>query len=211
MFTGIVTETGRIKEAAIEKGGYRLAIEAASTAAASKTGDSVSVSGVCLTVTAVKGKVLHFDAVKETVTRTTLKSASVGDCVNIEPSLKVGSSLGGHFVTGHVDYVGKIVEISGASNEVSIKISLPEGHAAMVARKGSIAVDGVSLTVGDVGRGSFSVYIIPHTIGSTTLGLKRKGDGVNVEFDIVGRYVARQREVESRSDITESFLRSNGF
>lgn len=211
MFTGIVTEVGRIKDVSRERDILRLTIEAPSTARSSKAGDSVSINGICLTVTAAEKGLVHFDAVSETLRRTSLKTASAGDAVNLEPPLKVGDPLGGHFVTGHVDYVGKVVDIAKGRDEAAMSISLPQEYAGMVAEKGSVAVDGVSLTVGEVRRDSFKVYLIPHTLRSTVLGSRGRGDGVNVEFDIVGRYAARQREVQSRSIITEDFLRSKGF
>jgi riboflavin synthase len=212
MFTGIVKEVGRIKEAIKAKGLLRLAVESHEVCKASDTGDSVSVNGACLTVAKKEKDTLYFDAVEETLRRTTLASIAVKDAVNLEGSLKVGGTIGGHFVTGHVDCVGRIKNIASAGADTAFEISMPDSFAALVAEKGSIAIDGVSLTVGEVKKGSFKVYLIPHTLKSTTLGMKKRADEVNIEFDIMARYAARQKESPApRSNITEEFLRSKGF
>ena len=191
MFTGIIKEQGRVKSISGLGGLYKLVIEAKDIAGELLIGDSVAVNGVCLTVTENTKNTLSFDVMAETLKRSGLSKLKYGDLVNLEPALKAGSSLGGHFVTGHIDCIGRIKDIRHGSGEVSIEITFAAEFSAYVIEKGSIALDGISLTVGKASGNSVIVYLIPHTLKATTLGLKRAGEEVNIEFDMIGKYVAK--------------------
>ncbi len=192
MFTGIIKELGRVHQISGLGGQYRLSVEAKDIINGIAVGDSIAINGVCLTLTEKSKNTLNFDVMGQTLKRTNLSKLRYGDIVNVEDSLKVGGSLSGHFVTGHIDCVGKIKDVKQAANNVSIEVAFPEGYSGLVIEKGSIAIDGISLTIGKAGKCSVIVYIIPHTLKMTTLGFKRAGDEVNIEFDIIGKYVANQ-------------------
>ena len=157
-----------------------------------RIGDSVSVSGACLTVTAKKGRVASFDLMKETIEKTSLRSLSVTGRVNLELALQANSRLGGHFVTGHVDEVAVIKHITREKNWVSICLSSTPLIRKHLVLKGSVTVDGISLTIGKVGKDYFEVYLIPYTLKVTTLGLKKVGDCVNIETDILAKYLLKK-------------------
>jgi riboflavin synthase len=159
-------------------------------AAEAKQGDSVAVDGCCLTVVGASGARLAFDAVPETLRRTTLGKRAAGDVVNLELPLRPSDRLGGHFVQGHVDAVAEVVERREEGADVTMTFRLPQPLRGQVVEKGSVAIDGVSLTVAAVGAGTFSVALIPHTLAVTTLGRRAKGDAVNLEGDILAKYVA---------------------
>lgn len=192
MFTGIIKELGRVSQISGLGRTYRLSVESKDIITSAATGDSVAVNGVCLTVTEKDKKALHFDVMGETLKRTNLSKIKYGDLVNLEDALKAGGSISGHFVSGHIDCTGRIKDISKSANDVSVEVTFPESYSNLVVEKGSIALDGISLTVGKALRGSVTVYIIPHTLKMTTLGSKRPGDDVNIEFDIISKYVAKQ-------------------
>jgi riboflavin synthase len=158
-----------------------------------KLGDSIAVNGCCLTVIAIddKCKSLTFDAVPETLARTNLGSLKSGDAVNLERPLQVGARLGGHFVQGHIDGVGTVLSVVPDENAVIIEIGIPDALSRYIVAKGSVTVDGVSLTVAEVRTSSFTVWTIPHTREVTTLGIRKAGDLVNIECDILGKYVER--------------------
>ena len=184
MFTGIVEERGRVRS-----GGRRLEVETNGIADDVSPGDSISVSGVCLTVVSRDQESLSFDLAEETLARTKLSDLTAGDSVNLERPVTLLSRLGGHLVQGHVDGVGT-VENAGSNNEgETMTISLPESLRPYVVEKGSIAVDGVSLTVASVRNGSFTVALIPHTMTATTLGSASPGERVNLEVDVLAKYV----------------------
>jgi riboflavin synthase len=187
MFTGIVREVGRIE--AVEADGelVRLRIRAPETAAGTKIGDSVAVSGVCLTVTAAKDGVLSFDAVEETLSRSTLGRLRPRVDVNVESAVRAGEPLGGHFVQGHVDGVGRVRCV----DEEGIEVEAPPEILRYCVEKGSIAIEGVSLTIAGLARDGFSVALIPHTRAETTLGGLREGDEVNLEADVLAKHVER--------------------
>jgi len=189
MFTGIVKELGNVRRISGLGGIYKLSIEAKDAAIGLNIGDSLSVNGVCLTLTGKDKNVLDFDVMGETFKRTNFSSLKIGEAVNLEPALRAGDPLGGHFVTGHIDCVGKIREIRRAGDNYSIEIVFSGEYKKYVVEKGSISLDGISLTVGRIGDGSAVVHIIPHTLKATTLGSKRSGDEVNIEFDIIGKYI----------------------
>ncbi len=191
MFTGIVRERGRVASIEGEAEGVRLEIEAPQTAAATAVGDSVAVNGCCLTAVAITDGRLAFEAVPETLHRTSLGRLAPGAEVNLEPALRAGDPLGGHYVQGHVDGVGRIrsVEPEGESHRVWIEAS-PEILRYCVA-KGSIAVEGVSLTVAELASDAFAVALVPHTLAETTLGALAAGVEVNLEADVLAKYVER--------------------
>jgi riboflavin synthase len=190
MFTGIIREIGEIEAVRRKGGSLVLRVRCPETAAGAVAGDSIAVDGVCLTATTVSGGSVGMDVGEETFSRTTLADARAGARVNVEPSLRVGDKLGGHFVAGHVDGVGAIVSVTPAATQITVAIRFPRELARFVAPKGSVAVDGISLTAGAVRGDTFEVYVIPHTLGATTLGGKRAGAAVNVEADVLARYTA---------------------
>jgi riboflavin synthase len=192
MFTGIIERMGTIKKIDSKKNLMVLSIDLGPLAKKVRVGDSVSVSGVCLTAVLKKARVVSFDLMKETIEKTSLRSLGVGDRVNLELALQVGSRMGGHFVTGHVDEVAVIKHIAREKNWVAICLSITSLNRKHLAPKGSVTVDGISLTIGRVGKDYFEVYLIPHTLKVTTLGLKKTGDCVNIETDILVKYLYKE-------------------
>jgi riboflavin synthase len=192
MFTGIILATGRLVSIAERGGDLELGIDA-SVLEMSRIaiGDSVSVQGVCLTATRIEGAVFHADVSRETLAKTTLGTFRSGDRVNLEPSLRAGDALGGHLVSGHVDAVGILTRVQEDARSRRLQFELPEALMRFVASKGSICIDGVSLTVNEVEGRRFEVNIIPHTSEVTTLGELSSGDSVNVEIDVIARYLDR--------------------
>jgi riboflavin synthase len=192
MFTGIIIATGRVVALAERQGDLDLSIDAAGLdLSRTVVGDSISVQGVCLTATRIEGPVFHADVSRETLSRTTLGSLRVGARVNLEPSLRAGDPLGGHLVSGHVDAVGRLTELKTDARSRRLNFELPAALLRFVAPKGSICLDGVSLTVNEVDPRGFEVNIIPHTAGATTLGSLSVADPVNVEIDVIARYLDR--------------------
>jgi riboflavin synthase len=192
MFTGIIEGTARVKSVSKSKKGAdtTLRIGLGKLSRGLKKGDSVCVSGACLTVTKLSRGDADFEMVAETTRRTSLGGLRPGDKVNIERSLRVGDRLEGHFVLGHVDGTGVVDEITRLQSETKIWIELDSALVESVVPKGSIAVDGVSLTLVDVDDDRVSISLIPHTLKATTLGQRSRGDRVNIEADILGKYVA---------------------
>jgi riboflavin synthase len=192
MFTGIVQDVGRILTLERRGGDVRLriAVDRLSLAAA-RAGDSIAVSGVCLTALEIDAQGFSADVSNETLSLTTLGALEVGSRVNLEPALKAGEALGGHLVSGHVDGLGEVLEVCADARSVRMRFGCPSSLARYFARKGSVAIDGVSLTVNDVGPTEFSVNLIPHTQEVTTLGEFTPGRRVNLEVDQVARYVER--------------------
>ena len=187
MFTGIVREVGRV-EAVEERGdSVRLTVRAPETAAATNVGDSIALAGVCLTAVEVADSTMAFDAVPETLRRSTLGRLEAGGGVNVEPALRAGEPLGGHIVQGHVDGVGRI----RAVGEEGIEVEAAPEVLRYCVEKGSITVEGVSLTIATLGESSFGVALVPHTREATTLGGVAVGDEVNLEVDVVAKYVER--------------------
>jgi riboflavin synthase len=187
VFTGIVREVGRVETVEEQDGGVRLLVRAPETASAAAVGDSISLAGVCLTAVEVVDGTVAFDAVPETLRRSTLRRLEAGAGVNVEPALRAGEPLGGHIVQGHVDGVGTIRRAS----EEGIEVEVPVEVLRYCVEKGSIAIEGVSLTIAALQEGSFTVALIPHTREATTLGGLGEGDEVNLEVDIVAKYVER--------------------
>ncbi|MGI8491460.1 MAG: riboflavin synthase [Acidimicrobiales bacterium] len=187
MFTGIVEETGRLLEASpAPGGGVHLVFEAVIVLEGTRVGDSISVNGCCLTVVSVGDRTWSADAVGETLSRTGLGALRPGDPVNLERAVRLSDRLGGHLVQGHVDAVGRI-----ASAAPELRVEAPESVLRYLVPKGSVTVDGCSLTVVEVSETDFSVAVIPHTAEVTVLGAKRPGDVVNLEADVVAKYVER--------------------
>jgi len=192
MFTGIIVATGHVVSIIDRGGDLELKIDAASLDVKRiAVGDSVSVEGVCLTATRLEGTVLYADVSSETMSKTTLGGLRQGARVNLEPSLRAGDPLGGHLVSGHVDAVGTLTAVAQDARSRRMQFELPAPLMRYVAPKGSICVNGVSLTVNEVDGRRFDVNIIPHTHEATTLGDLRTGAGVNIEIDVIARYIER--------------------
>ena len=191
MFTGLIEEVGGVVEVRASDGGTQLQIAAPRTAKKARRGDSIAVNGCCLTLTSRRGDRLTFDLLEETIARTNLQKLRRNDPVNLERALPADGRLGGHFVQGHIDCVSRIVALDEKGADSRLEVELPAEFAQYVTRKGSIALDGISLTVADVFPKSFLVWIIPYTKRHTNLDRARVGDLVNVEFDILAKYVER--------------------
>lgn len=189
MFTGLVEAMGRVKRVAPNAGAVRLTIATDLPASSMKDGESVAVDGVCLTVARRTAKTFEADVVPETLSATTLGELRPGAEVHLERSLKVGDRIGGHLVQGHVDAVAEVEKVTRRGGDVRLTISLPRAIRGLVARKGSIALQGVSLTVAAVGARSFEVALIPETLARTGLGRVRAGGRLNVEADLIARYL----------------------
>jgi riboflavin synthase len=191
VFTGIVRERGRVRAAGREEGGLRLELEAPETAPGVAIGDSVAVNGVCLTVVARTGGSIAFDAVPETLDRTALGGLAPGAAVNLEPALRAGDPLGGHYVQGHVDAVGRIRSVEPEGQGSRVWVEAPPEVLRYCVEKGSVTVDGVSLTVAELAGDAFAVALVPHTLEATTLGEAGPGTAVNLEADVLAKYVER--------------------
>ncbi len=211
MFTGLVRGRGRVVRAEPRGEGLSLAVDAAVLDPPPAVGASVSVSGACLTVTKVEGRVCTFDVVAETARRSTLGSLRAGDRVNLEPSLRAGEPLDGHLVLGHVDATGRIREMREEAGSHRLRVELPPDLAPLVAEKGSVAVDGISLTVAAVEAEAFRVAVIPHTFAVTTLADLAVGDRVNLEADVLARYAARVLQAGRSGGVSLETLRREGF
>jgi riboflavin synthase len=202
MFTGIVRECGRVLTAARngDGGSLRLQIAAPQTAAETRVGDSISVAGCCLTAVAVHDGKLEFDVVSESLSRTTLGALTDGTDVNLEPALRAGDPLGGHYVQGHVDGIARVRAVDRHGDGVQLRLDLPEELLRYCVIKGSIAVDGVSLTIAALDDAGVAIALVPHTLRETTLSALAPGEPVNVEVDVLAKYVERlgaAREVRS--------------
>ena len=195
MFTGIIEETGTVESIHPGDKSIRLTLKLRKTGGGLKVGDSLAVNGCCLTVAELtakgRAKTAQFDLLNETWNLTNLQHCRAGSLVNLERSLEAGGRLGGHFVTGHIDGVGKIITWEKTGDDHQLQIAAPEDVMRYVIHKGSIAVDGISLTVATVVKGSFTIWIIPHTFESTALSERAVGDAVNLEADMLGKYVER--------------------
>jgi riboflavin synthase len=194
MFTGIVEELGVV----VEAGAGHLAVTSHVVARGLEPGDSVSVNGVCLTMVGRQGEGCSFDLSEETLQRTTLRTLEPGDPVNLERAVTLSSRLGGHLVQGHVDGVGEVAHVVEEAQGARIRISVPERESRFIVEKGSIAVDGVSLTVAALLKNVVEVALVPHTRAVTTLGSLRPGDRVNLEVDLIAKYVDRLMEGSQR-------------
>lgn len=217
MFTGIIEEIGTIKSINANGISSQLCISANKILEDTKIGDSIAVNGVCLTVTSIKSNLFTADVMAETLRRSNLGSLIPQSKVNLERAMPANGRFGGHIVSGHIDGTGTIVETKPEGNAVWIKINCSDNLLKYIIHKGSITIDGISLTVAKVTDSDFSVSIIPHTAANTTLLQKKSGDVVNLENDVVGKYIEKllsfQKidEQKPQSKITEEFLRQNGF
>ena len=191
MFTGIVRERGGVVSAAASAGRIRIEIEAPATAATIGPGDSVAINGVCLTAVDVRDGAIAFDAVLETLRRSTLGDLGAGAPVNVEPALRAGEPLGGHFVQGHVDGVARVRSVEPEGGGVRVWFDAPPELLRYCVEKASVAVEGVSLTIAELDAAGFAVALVPHTLAETTLGELRPGARVNLEVDLLAKYVER--------------------
>ncbi len=214
MFTGIIEEIGKIK--AIQRNGSNsfIIIEAKKVLEDVHIGDSIAVNGVCLTVTKTEGSIFQADVMNETLNRSSLGSLRQGSVVNLERAMSANGRFGGHIVSGHIDGTGTIRDIKNDGIAIWYTISASPEIMRYIVEKGSIAIDGISLTVARVTAGDFSVSVIPHTAEVTILSTKSKGDTVNLENDIIGKYVEKlikPAETREKSSLDMTFLASNGF
>lgn len=187
MFTGLVEDVGKVKNIKISSKGGTL--EVITSLKEIKVGDSVAVNGVCLTVTKVEDSIIYFDLSPETLRRSNLSKASVGDLINLERAIKVGDRLGGHILLGHVDFTSRIESFRSVGDHYELKIYIPDEWILYFVEKGSVGIDGISLTVNTVEGNLISLNIIPHTYQNTNLKGRKEGDHVNIEVDILGKYV----------------------
>jgi riboflavin synthase len=210
MFTGIVEAIGSVTEA--QRKGDLLVLTIAPPAALTDTavGDSICVNGVCLTVTVLSRRGIQVDCSAETLERTNLGLLRPHDEVNLERSLKISDRLGGHLMTGHVDATGSVTEVTRGAGSMTVTIRVPHELASYIVEKGSVAVDGVSLTTMRIAGDEFQVVLIPYTSQNTTLGRKRVGDRVNIEVDLIGKYVRRFMQ-RGGAGIDKGFLAEHGF
>ena len=229
MFTGLIAELGTVERLAEGSTSCQLTVRAQKILPGVKIGDSIAVNGVCLTVVHLQGNRFTADVMPETVRRTTLRQLQPGDRVNLEKALRPADGLDGHIVQGHVEGVGTIREIAPEGNALAYRIETPKELLRYIVEKGSVAIDGISLTVTETDDTGFSVSLIPHTAKMTTLGYKSVGDSVNLETDILARYVEKMLGLQKTADglpdsrrteiagensedgLTEAFLRQHGF
>jgi len=209
MFTGIIQDLGVIRRLTRKGEDALLEVQTALPIDDVKIGDSISVSGACLTVTVLGKQSFTFDVSSETLSKTTLGKLKAGSAVNLEKALRMIDFLGGHLVLGHVDCVGQIIEKTARAGSIVFGITLDPAFSKYVVAKGSIAVDGISLTVNSCESGRFYVTIIPHTAGNTTLAGRKAGDAVNIETDILGKYVEKLLNPGRAVDM--DFLREHGI
>ena len=211
MFTGIVQAKGTITEIEKVGGDVRLSIGSDELPFADYAiGDSIAVNGVCLTATALRADGFDTDVSTETLSVTSLGSLAIGSHVNLEPSLSFGDRLGGHLVSGHVDCLGTVSSVTADARSIRLVIEIPVDYARYVAKKGSVCVDGVSLTVNEVSANSFDLNIIPHTAETTTIGSYKAGTQVNIEVDLLARYVERLLAKDS-DGVSLDFLKAHGY
>lgn len=218
LFTGIIEEIGTIKNVNKGSASCSMTIHAGKVLEGTRIGDSISTNGVCLTVTSMTGDTFTVDVMPETLRRSNLGKLLPGSYVNLERAMAADGRFGGHIVSGHIDGTGTITEYKREDNAVWVTVTCPDTLLKYIIEKGSITIDGISLTVAYVDTGCFKVSIIPHTAAETTLLKKKVGDVVNLENDVVGKYVEKllsfqnlQSEKKAGSNITEAFLMNNGF
>jgi len=214
MFTGIIEELGTVQRLDRGSNSCQIAIQAKKVLEDVKLGDSIAINGVCLTVTSFDKEQFTADMMAETLAKTNLKDLGSGHRINLERASRLGDRMGGHLVQGHVDAVGTIVEQQKVDIAMVLRIKAPVEILRYLVAKGSVAIDGISLTVVAVLADSFTISIIPHTAKMTTLGFKKTGDTVNLEADIIGRYVEKllkRSEGKNKSVLSPEFLAEHGF
>lgn len=214
MFTGLIEEVGRTQRVERTGNGARLVITASLPAGEIALGDSVAVNGVCLTVVSKETGLFSFDVSPETMSRSSFRNLRPGSPVNLERALRVGDRLGGHLVSGHIDCVAVVSQLQVVSGNTILTFRMPDRYLRYLIEKGSVAIDGISLTVNEVSSEGFSVNIIPHTLANTTLSLCGVGDEVNIETDLIGKYVERllgDRESPEKQGVSLELLAKSGF
>jgi riboflavin synthase len=219
MFTGIIEGLGTIREIRPEGQGKRMTIEADFPLEQTKIGDSICVSGACLTVVMIDDKRFSVDVSPETLERTTFGNVKVGDRVNLERALRLSDRIDGHLVSGHIDGIGTVLLKQNIGNAIIVSFKVPESISHYMIKKGSVAVDGISLTINNCSLDNFDVSIIPHTAKLTTIGFKKAGDPVNIETDMIGKYVERfiggkhhdEKKKGTGSSLNMEFLAKSGF
>jgi len=216
MFTGIIEELGTVRKIARLNKDAFLSIESAVCSSDATIGDSISVNGACLTLTGKDHHILSFDLSRETLTASNLADLKIGEKVNLERALRLAGRLGGHYVTGHVDYVAKVLSKTTQGDFIEFEIGLPDEFRMFLVEKGSVAVDGISLTVNSVSAKSFKVMVIPHTLSITALELKKKSSLLNIETDILAKYaqnlISKTKSIpEIKSYVDKDFLAKHGF
>jgi riboflavin synthase len=219
MFTGIIEGFGTIREIRPEGQGKRMIVDADFSLEQTKIGDSICVSGACLTVVMIDDKRFTVDVSPETLAKTTFKGAKIGDRLNLERALRLSDRIDGHLVSGHIDGIGTVTLKQNIGNAIIVSFKVPEFISHYMIQKGSVAVDGISLTINNCGNDSFDVSIIPHSAKLTTIGFKKVGDLVNIETDMIGKYVERfvgdKRHDEKTKGVKTSldmeFLAKTGF
>ena len=213
MFTGIIEHLGKVKRIKRQANSATVIVDLGRLSDCVNLGDSIAVNGACLTVTQIKSTEVSFDVSGETLRKTTIGELRVSERVNVERSLKIGGKLGGHFVSGHVDEVGIIRKKEEEKGQCTMWFSVSEGSLRMMIKKGSVAIDGISLTIVDLEDTLFSVAIVPYTLDATTLGLKKVGQEVNIETDMFGKWVKRILTANDKtgSEITQETLAGKGF
>ena len=211
MFTGIIEELGIVKNLQKKDSAAVLSVKAEVISSGTSESDSISVNGICLTVINNSAGVLKFDISNETLKKTNIGSLKPNDRVNLERALKANSRLGGHFVFGHIDCTSRIRRKQKINDSVKIEFEIQPSFLKYIVLKGSIAVDGISLTVGEVFKDSFTVYLIPYTLTNTALGFRKEGDIVNIELDILAKYADRLSSAKGRESLTVQFLAEHGF
>ncbi len=200
MFTGLIEEVGKIKNIQKRNDGMKISVECEKVIDGTKLGDSIAVNGVCLTVVNIGNRQIDFEVSNETIKRSNFKNLKINDYLNLERAMTPSSRLGGHIVQGHVDTVGEITSINRLGEHTNFKIRFPKEYDYLVIEKGSIAIDGISLTINYIKEDIIDLNIIPHTLENTNLRYRKVGEIVNIEFDILGKYVAKMLKLDSKKE-----------
>jgi len=208
MFTGLIEDIGKISEISASRNGKRFSVEVNLPISEIKIGDSISINGACQTVVLIQDNKLYFDAMAETLNRTNFNNFKKGDIVNVERAMQISSRLDGHLVSGHIDCTSKLIDIK---DDGMAKVFKFEADTDLIVEKGSISVNGISLTVSKLDKNWFEVSILPHTLENTNLKALNVGDFVNIEYDMIGKYIKKFTTKEKESKITREFLIENGF
>jgi len=216
MFTGIIEELAIVKSVNKRSSGARISIESKLCSSDAKIGDSISLSGSCLTIVSIDNGILSFDVSSETLKKSTLANIKPDDMVNLERSLRADSRMGGHFITGHIDCVGELLLKKPEGEFIELSVRIPDEFMLFIAEKGSIAIDGISLTVNSIKKSDITLMIIPHTLENTTLKYKKHSQKLNIETDILAKYIHRsyeskQTKASSSASLSKKFLSEHGF